>query len=114
MAEAREIELPFDSDRLDLNAKAKAILDGVAEELKRNSTLTAILAGHADDRGSREYNLALGERRAEAVKTYLAVHGAPVERMAAISYGKEQPRDTSGTKAARAANRRVVVRLEQH
>ena len=108
----REVEIPFAGEKLEINAQARLILDDLALVLKRETDLAVILEGHADDKGTREYNLAIAERRAELVRHYLVGQGVPEGRMVAISYGKERPLDPARTKAARAANRRVVIRLE--
>lgn len=110
----REIEVSFGGGRLDLDARARAILDGVAETLGRDTRMSAVLEGHCDERGSREYNLALGERRAQAARRYLMERGVAEGRLLAVSYGEERPRDPGHGEAAWAANRRVVVRLEPH
>ncbi|BAE51797.1 OmpA family protein [Paramagnetospirillum magneticum] len=110
--ELREMEILFAAGRLDLDAKARQILDDVAGILAREASIPVIIEGHADDTGTREYNLAIGERRAETVRQYLIGRGVDGERIRAISFGKERPRAPGRTKAARAANRRVVVRLE--
>lgn len=109
----REIEVNFASGRLDLDSKAKAILDGVAEVLKRDPGRPVILEGHADHRGSREYNLAVGERRAQAVRHYLVSQGIDGGRINILSFGQERPKVEGRTKAAMAANRRVVIRLDR-
>ncbi len=110
--EPREIVVFFAAERLDLDATAKRILDGLADILVREAAIPVIVEGHADDKGTREYNLAIGERRAETVRRYLIGRGVAAGRITAISFGRERPRDPARTKTAKAANRRVVVRLE--
>ncbi|WP_068437127.1 OmpA family protein [Magnetospirillum sp. XM-1] len=109
-----EIEVNFTDGGLDLDAQARTILDGVAETLKRDPEQPVILEGHADQRGSREYNLAVGDRRAQVVRQYLIERGIHQNRITAISFGQERPKDAGRTKAAMAANRRVVIRLEPY
>ena len=77
-----------------------------AEVLKKNTTWAVTIEGHCDERGTAEYNLALGERRASAVKAYLASLGIAADRMKTVSYGKEFPFDTGHTEEAWGKNRR--------
>ncbi|MGH7831297.1 MAG: peptidoglycan-associated lipoprotein Pal [Candidatus Binatia bacterium] len=84
-------EIYFDFDRYDLRADARAILKTNAEWLKANPSARAQVEGHADDRGTNEYNLALGAKRADAAKDYLATLGIPMARLSTISYGEELP-----------------------
>ena len=77
-----------------------------ADWLRANSGVSVILEGHADERGTREYNLALGERRATAAKNYLVALGISGSRVGTISYGKERPADPGSNEAAWAKNRR--------
>ncbi|MBC7907478.1 MAG: OmpA family protein, partial [Rhodospirillaceae bacterium] len=81
----------FDFDKYSVRADAKATLDKQVAWLKKYPTYNLTVEGHADERGTREYNLALGERRANAVKEYLAANGLPAARVKSISYGKERP-----------------------
>jgi len=110
--EPREIVVPFAAERLDLDATAKRILDDLADILVREPAIPVLVEGHADDKGTREYNLAIGECRAETVRQYLIGRGVAEGRISAISFGRERPLDPARTKTAKAANRRVVVRLE--
>ncbi len=80
-----------------------------ADWLKRNANVTVTVEGHCDERGTREYNLALGERRATAVKNVLVALGIPANRVSTISYGKERPAVVGSTEAAWAQNRRGVT-----
>ncbi len=97
----------FDSAALD--EKARAVLDRQAEWLLRYPHITVTIEGHADERGTREYNLALGERRAQAVKDYLVAKGVAPDRILTISYGEERPVDPGHNEAAWALNRRAVT-----
>ena len=77
--------------------------------LRKNSEITVVLEGHADERGTREYNLALGERRANAAKDYLMTYGISSNRISVISYGKERPVDSGSNPLAWSKNRRSVT-----
>ncbi|MEQ1578940.1 MAG: peptidoglycan-associated lipoprotein Pal [Hyphomicrobium sp.] len=81
----------FSSDSSDLTPEAQAILQKQAQWLKQYSQFTITVEGHADERGTREYNIALGARRATSVRNYLAQNGITAARMRTISYGKERP-----------------------
>ncbi len=81
----------FAYDSSDLSAAARSILDKQATWLNANRYVNATVEGHCDERGTREYNLALGDRRATAVKNYLVALGVPASRLNTISYGKERP-----------------------
>ena len=76
--------------------------------LRKNSNISVVLEGHADERGTREYNLALGERRANAAKDYLMTYGISSDRISVISYGKERPVDSGSNPLAWSKNRRSV------
>tara|TARA_B100001248_G_scaffold262389_1_gene258009 strand:+ start:13650 stop:14138 length:489 start_codon:yes stop_codon:yes gene_type:complete len=97
----------FGYDQATLSAAAKQALQQNAEWLKENSNANMQLEGHCDIRGSIEYNLALGERRARAVKSYLEGLGVSGDRLSVISYGKERLLDEGDSEAAHARNRRV-------
>jgi peptidoglycan-associated lipoprotein len=97
----------FAFDKSDLDAAARAILERKLRILQQNPGLVIQVAGNCDERGSDEYNLALGERRAAAVKRYLVEHGVADARVRIISYGEERPADPAHTEAAWAANRRA-------
>lgn len=101
----------FDFDKFALRADAKATLDKQAAWLKKYPTYTLTLEGHADERGTREYNLALGERRANSIKEYLVGAGLPAARVKTISYGKERPVALGANEAAWSQNRRGVTVL---
>lgn len=99
----------FEFDRSDLSAEARAALVHHANYLKANASSRYRLEGHADERGTREYNLALGERRAQAVERYLQVQGVSSNQLETISYGEENPVDPGTSEAAYARNRRVEI-----
>jgi peptidoglycan-associated lipoprotein len=100
------------ADSANITTTGKAILKANAEWLKANTNVKVQIEGHCDSRGTIEYNIALGERRAISVKNYLAGLGVKKENMSTISYGEERPLDGAETEAAWAKNRRgnfVVV-----
>jgi len=97
----------FDYDSAELNAEAQRVLDANAELLRRYGTWTITVEGHTDERGTAEYNLALGERRAAAARTYLVSLGIPADRLRMVSYGKEFPFDPGHDEAAWSMNRRA-------
>jgi len=99
----------FATDSHTLDGEARSILDTQAAWLMRNSAVTVTIEGHADERGTREYNLALGDRRANAAKNYLAARGVPAARMNTISWGKERPVAEGSDESAWAQNRRAVT-----
>jgi peptidoglycan-associated lipoprotein len=95
----------FDSS--DLDATARAALDANAAVLRRYGTWAITIEGHCDERGTAEYNLSLGERRALAARAYLVSVGIPAERLRTVSYGKEFPFDPAHTEEAWSRNRRA-------
>ncbi|MFQ5639344.1 MAG: peptidoglycan-associated lipoprotein Pal [bacterium] len=97
----------YSFDRADLNPQARAILAENARKLERNPNIYIRIEGHCDERGTVEYNLALGERRALAARNYMINYGIAPGRITIISYGKERPVDTRDTEAAWASNRRA-------
>lgn len=97
----------FEYDRATLSADMKQKLQANAEWLKSNSRSNIQIEGHTDSRGSIEYNLSLGERRAKAVKSYLATLGISGSRMSVISYGKEKPLSQGDSESDHARNRRA-------
>jgi peptidoglycan-associated lipoprotein len=99
----------FEFDRADLTADARGQIDKWATFLKKYPQDTVTIEGHCDERGTREYNLALGERRAAAAKKYLTAVGIDPKRVATISYGKERPAVVGSNEAAWAQNRRDVM-----
>jgi len=99
----------FDTDRYDIDSADQQALAKQAQWLMQYPAKRATVEGHADERGTREYNLALGERRANAAKNYLASLGVDPSRVATISYGKERPIATGSDEASWAQNRRAVT-----
>jgi peptidoglycan-associated lipoprotein len=99
----------FATNKSDLTTAASATLAKQATYLKANPTLNVVLEGHADERGTREYNLALGERRATAAKNYLISNGIAANRIKVISYGKEKPVNPASNALAWSQNRRTVT-----
>ena len=103
----------FDFDKYSLKAKARQTLERQATFLKNNAGVKVVLQGHADERGTREYNLALGERRASAAKNYLVALGINPNRITIISYGKERPSVAGSNEAAWSQNRRAVTIISE-
>lgn len=99
----------FEYDQSSLTSSARAALDAQASAL-RNGSSSIRLEGHADERGSREYNLALGERRAKAVADYLAIQGVSRSRIEVVSYGEERPMSLRSDESAYSLNRRVELK----
>jgi peptidoglycan-associated lipoprotein len=98
----------FDYDSAELRPDALGTLDAVAAWLAQNPQVNATIEGHCDERGTREYNLALGERRAAAVASYLAAAGVDPARLQTVSYGKERPAVVGSDETAWAQNRRAA------
>jgi peptidoglycan-associated lipoprotein len=98
----------FDYDRSDLSQEDRDTLQKQAQWLARYPQVTLVVEGHADERGTREYNLALGARRAASVKEFLTSLGVAAARLETISYGKERPMCAESTEACWAQNRRGV------
>ena len=103
----------FGFDRFDLTNEARDTLGRQAEWLKQHGSIAVTIAGHADERGTREYNLALGERRAISVRNYLIALGIDPGRIRTVSYGKERPVDPGSTEEAWAKNRRGVTQVDE-
>ncbi len=101
----------FSSDSSDLTPEAQTTLAKQAQWLKQYPQFTITVEGHADERGTREYNIALGARRATAVRTYLTTAGIPANRMRTISYGKERPVAVCDDISCWAQNRRAQTVL---
>jgi peptidoglycan-associated lipoprotein len=99
----------FDTDKYDIDTQDQDVLRSQAQWLAANPTVRVTVEGHADERGTRDYNLALGERRANAAKNYLASLGVDSARITTISYGKERPAALGSDEAAWAQNRRAVT-----
>ncbi|NWF51888.1 MAG: peptidoglycan-associated lipoprotein Pal [Nitrospirae bacterium] len=117
--ESREVEVPkyaeekgifedihFDFDKYDIRVDAKPILESVADWLIKNKTVLLLIEGHCDERGTNEYNLALGDRRAKATKDYLIALGIPSGRIQIMSYGEEKPLCIEKTEDCWQKNRR--------
>ena len=92
-----------------LTTASRETLRKQASWLRKNSEITVVLEGHADERGTREYNLALGERRANSAKDYLMTYGISADRISVISYGKERPVNSGSNPLAWSQNRRSVT-----
>ena len=99
----------FTVDTSSLTAAGRSTLDGQATWLLTNSDYLAVVEGHADEQGTREYNLALGARRANSVREYLISRGVPSNRLRTVSYGKERPTEICSEEACYAKNRRAVT-----
>jgi len=99
----------FDTDQYNIDAEDQAKLQRKAQYFSQYSQVNFTIEGHADERGTREYNLALGERRANAAKNYLVSVGVPANRIRTISYGKERPVALGSNQAAWAQNRRAAT-----
>ena len=102
----------FDYDSSELSSEAKLTLDKQSRFLRANSDLTFTIEGHCDERGTREYNLALGEKRATAVRDYLVIEGISPDRIRVISYGKEKPAVVGSNDMAWSKNRRAVTTID--
>lgn len=101
----------FDTDSSEINAQGQTILDRQAQWLNKYTRYSFTLEGHADERGTREYNFALGARRAEAVKNYLIARGVGANRIRSLSYGKERPVAVCDNISCWSQNRRVQTIL---
>ena len=99
----------FDTDKYDIDSEDAAALRQQAQYLLQYPNIRGTVEGHCDERGTREYNLALGERRANAAKNYLVGLGVPAARLTTISYGKERPVALGSNEQAWAQNRRAVT-----
>ena len=99
----------FATNKFSLTTAARDTLRKQATWLRKNKDITVTIEGHADERGTREYNLALGERRANAAKDYLMTYGVSGKRLSVISYGKERPVNPASTPLAWSQNRRSVT-----
>lgn len=99
----------FEFDQAVLSADALAALEIHARVLQDNPQRRVMVEGHCDERGTREYNLALGERRTTAVRDFLTAAGVPGSRIESVSYGEERPEDPGHTEAAWSRNRRAVM-----
>jgi len=99
----------FATNETVLTTASRETLRKQAAWLRKNSEITVVLEGHADERGTREYNLALGERRANSAKDYLMTYGISSDRISVLSYGKERPVDSGSSPLAWSKNRRSVT-----
>jgi peptidoglycan-associated lipoprotein len=102
----------FGYDSSDLDDDDRAILNSQSKFLNQNPSLKVTIQGHCDERGTREYNLALGDKRASSVKDYLISLGINSERISVVSYGKERPQVLGSNKAAWSMNRRSVTTID--
>lgn len=98
----------FDTDRFNIDSMDAAALQAQAQYFARYPALTFTIEGHCDERGTREYNVALGERRANSAKNYLVSLGIPAERITTVSFGKERPVALASNQTAWAQNRRAA------
>jgi len=103
----------FDTDSSELSQQARATLDKQAQWLSQYNRYSFIIEGHADEHGTREYNIALGARRAQTVREYLISRGVTAQRMRTISYGKERPVAVCNDISCWSQNRRAVTVLNQ-
>ena len=101
----------FDFDKFDIKAEYRTVLKHNAAILKKYNTMRVLIEGHTDSRGTSEYNLALGERRARAVQDYLIVLGVPATQLEIVSYGEERPAVMGNNEAAWAKNRRAEFKM---
>ncbi|MFA6110889.1 MAG: peptidoglycan-associated lipoprotein Pal [Candidatus Latescibacterota bacterium] len=107
LAARQLVPVYFDYDDYSIRADQQGSLSGYADKLNMASSIKLTLAGHCDERGTVEYNLALGQKRADAVKNYLVRGGVDAERLGTVSFGKEKPVDPGHNEASWAKNRRV-------
>jgi peptidoglycan-associated lipoprotein len=112
MAAFQEDDVFFEYDSAVLTSDAQDLLKVKAKWLQANPDARVLVEGHCDERGSNEYNLALGDRRAESVKTFLVNMGVSAYRLSTVSYGEEKPVDAGKTEAAYARNRRAHFMLK--
>jgi peptidoglycan-associated lipoprotein len=107
-------DIQFDFDRADIRPEAAEILDVNAAWLKANPGHQVLVEGHTDDRGTNEYNLALGDRRARAARNYLVSHGVAAVRITMVSYGEERPMCTERSEDCWTQNRRAHFSVRSH
>lgn len=103
----------FETDSYSLDGEDRSTLDAQVAWLQRNAAVRVTIEGHADERGTREYNLALGDRRANAAANYLQSRGISASRMSVVSWGKERPASLGSDESAWAQNRRAVTVIPQ-
>jgi len=99
----------FGYDKSDINPSDIAVLEIHAQLLNRNTGKSVVIEGHCDERGTREYNLALGERRANAIKSFLTAAGVAASQIETVSYGEERPENPGHDESAWSRNRRAIV-----
>ena len=99
----------FEFDKFSLNSKSLQTLKSAVAAMKDNSSIKITISGHADERGTREYNLALGQRRAESVRDYFVVNGINANRVTVKSYGEEKPLSDGSDETSYAKNRRAEI-----
>ena len=99
----------FEFDKFNLNSKSLQTLKSAVAAMKDNSSIKITISGHADERGTREYNLALGQRRAESIRDYLAINGINANRVTVKSYGEERPLSDGSDETSYAKNRRAEI-----
>ncbi|HMQ10287.1 MAG TPA: peptidoglycan-associated lipoprotein Pal [Oligoflexia bacterium] len=103
----------FEFDQSTLSAESRTLLQEIAAAMNAQSSISLTIEGHTDERGSNEYNLALGERRARSVQEYIQRLGVSADRLNPVSYGEERPSDPSTGEAAWSKNRRVEFTVSQ-
>ena len=99
----------FEFDKFNLNSKSLQTLKSAVSAMKDNQSIRITISGHADERGTREYNLALGQRRADAVKDYFVLSGIDINRIIVKSYGEERPISYGSDESSYAKNRRAEI-----
>lgn len=109
MSENLETIIYFDFDRSELRAEYDALINAHASNMNSNTLLTVRLEGHADERGSREYNIGLGERRAQAVRRMLLLNGVAPAQITTVSFGEERPNSYGSDESSYTQNRRVEL-----
>lgn len=114
LASVANDKIYFDTNKSDVDDPSQTTLKSQAQWLAQHPDVKVTIEGHCDERGTREYNLALGERRANSTKNYLATLGVDPSRMTTISYGKERPVALGSDEAAWAQNRRAVTVVIEH
>jgi peptidoglycan-associated lipoprotein len=102
----------FDFDRTSIRQEDVPVIEQTARLMKSNPRSSLLIEGHTDDRGTSEYNLALGQQRAEAVRSALSVLGVDEQQLVAVSHGEEKPRSTEATEAGYAVNRRADLQVK--
>ena len=109
LSENLETIIYFDFDRSELRAEYDALINAYASNMNSNTLLTVRLEGHADERGSREYNIGLGERRAQAVRRMLLLNGVAPAQITTVSFGEERPNSYGSDESSYTQNRRVEL-----